>query len=95
MRRWYLQFLMVVQGLRSKKFKFQGKALKFEEGGMDYWLLMLVLALDVMSRIADVRAPLVAPLGPGNSSEVSFSRQPDSRMISRSSPAAPVCFDTS
>jgi len=66
-----------------------------EGGGISYWLLMLVFALEVMSRIAEVRAPLVAPLGPGSSSEVSSSRQPDSRMISRSSPAAPVCFDTS
>lgn len=66
-----------------------------EEGGINYWLLMLVFALDVMSRIAEVRAPFVAPLGPGSSSEASSSRQPDSRMISRSSPGAPVCFDTS
>lgn len=38
---------------------------------MPHWLLMFVFALEVMSRIAEVSAPFMVPLGPGSSSEVS------------------------
>lgn len=59
-----------------------------------HWLLRSMFALEVMSRIADVRAPLMAPFGPGSSSDVSPWRHPLSKMTSKFSPAAPVCFET-